>query len=127
MGDPQTKKYIKILKTYESIVSPISTDEYAADQAVPHIQTVNWFINHNRIRRYDWRKAGPPGLNPDAAFDIEAASGHDTRIEPSKRVYLVIRALSPERRTVVNAWATPDPISEPSYDIVIRNKFSNPT
>lgn len=128
-GDPQTKSDIKILKTYEVIVAPTTTDEYGGQTATPHMQTVNWFINHNRIRRYDWKKDAPPDHGQDAAFDVEVSAGHDVRTSPRSRVYLLIRALSPDRReiNVINNELDADPISEPSYDIVIRQKFSNPT
>lgn len=128
-GDPQTKADIKILKTYEVIVAPTTTDEYGGQTATPHMQTVNWFINHNRIRRYDWKKDVPAPHGQDAAFDVELAAGHDVRTEPKTRVYLLIRALSPDRRDInaINNEVDPDPISEPSYDLVIRQKFSNPT
>lgn len=127
-GDPQTKNDIKILKSYECILGPTMLDEYGGENTQPHIQTVNWFIKHNRIRRYDWRRDNPGPLDPNAAWDEEAGAGHDTRIDPKYRVYLVIRALSPERRTVANAdrLIDADPISEPSYDYVIRNKFGQP-
>lgn len=127
-GDPQTAADIKILKTYEVIVAPTTLDDYGGEAtSVPRIQTLNWFINHNRIRRYDWKRENVPANTQDAGFDIEIGSGHDTRVDPKYRVYFVIRALSPDRRSVTADQIAADPVSEPSYDIVIRNKFSNPT
>ena len=128
-GDVQSKNDIKILKSYEVIVSPNSLDQYGGENAVPHMQTLNWFINHNRVRRYDWRRGEPQDHVQDAGFDDEGESGHDLRVDPKYRVYLLVRALSPERRIIElpSNDVAPDPISEPSYDIVIRNKFSNPT
>lgn len=125
-SDPQTKADIKILKSYECILGPITTDEYGGNTSNPHIQTLNWFIKHNRVRRYDWKRDTPPPLDPNAAWDEDVAAGRDTRVDPKYRVYLVIRALSPERRTIDDFNADADPISEPSYDYVIRNKFGNP-
>lgn len=128
-GDPQTADDIKILKTYEVTVAPISTDQYGGADAVPQIQTLNWFINHNRMRRYDWRRDIPPPSTQEPNFDAESGSGHNVRVDPSYRVYFVMRALSPEKRNVSGSTNDfgPDPISEPSYDIVLRNKFSVPT
>lgn len=125
-GDPQTKNDIKILKSYECILGPTMLDEYGGENTQPHIQTVNWFVKHNRIRRYDWRRDNPGVINSDAAWDEEAGAGHDLRIDPKYRVYLVIRALCPERRTVTDLLVDADPISEPSYDYLIRNKFGQP-
>lgn len=129
MGDPMTAQDIKFLKSYEVTVDPITTDEYNGVTSVPKIQTLNWFIRHNRVRRYDWRRDDVPGVgaNPNAAWDAEDESGQDLRVDPKYRVYLIIRALSPERRTVSSITNDlPDPISEPSYDLVIRNKFLFP-
>lgn len=130
-GDPQTASDIKVLKTYETIIDLITTDQYEGATSVPKIQTLNWFINHNRIRRYDWLRDNPSQNDQNAGFDLESSGANATRVDPKYRVYLVIRALSPDRRTVTSTAGgfdiDADPISEPSYDIVIRNKFSNPT
>ena len=125
-GDPQTRHDVKILRTYETILGPIQTDEYGGESAVPHIQTLNWFVKHNRIRRYDWRRDTPPVVDNNAAWDEDLDAGRDTRIDPKYRVYLVITALSPELRVTTSLNDAPDPVSEPSYDYLIRNKFGNP-
>lgn len=123
-GDPQVSSDIKILKTYETWINPISTDEYGGQTATPHIQTLNWFIRHERVRVYDWKRGDNPDNGQNAGFDLE--DGETTgRVDPKRRVYLLIRALSPSRR-VADVTTAVDPITEPSYDIVIRNKFSNP-
>lgn len=128
-GDPQTKADFKILKSYEVIVPASKLDDYGGENAVPNIQTLNWFINHNRLRRYDWQKGNPDDHAQDAGFDTEGASGISTRVDPRYRIYLLVRALSPERRSIIGGTnETPaDPISEPSYDFVMRQKFSFPT
>lgn len=127
-GDPQSKSLYKVLKSYETTLSPITSDEYAGTTSVPHIQTLNWFVKHNRVRHYDWKRTMPtPNLN-SAGYDAQAPPWISTRTAPTTRVYLVLRALSPEARAVDNPnLRDPDPISEPSYDIVIRNKFVCPT
>lgn len=125
-GDPQSKSKFTVHKTYETTIAPTMTDEYGGATATPHMQTLKWFIRHNEVRRYDWLRGGiPAGLN-NASFDQEIGV-NDTRVHPTKRLYLVIRALSPEVRTSADDRAPSDPITEPSYDCVIRNKFLNPT
>jgi len=128
MGDPQTSRDIRVLKRYEVIIGPTTLDDYGGEtSATPHIKTVDWFIPHNRIRRFDWRKGDPQDHVQDAGWDQELAAGHDIRVDPKYRVYLVVRALCPERGTVdVTNNVPANPVSEPSYDIMIRNKFSNP-
>ena len=129
-SDPQTLSMIKIVKTYEVIIDPITTDEYSGSSSVPHIQTVNWFVKHNRVRRYDWSRGAAASTDPGAIYDDEsAAPGYlSTRVDPSNRLYLVLRALAPEQRiAAINPPAAVDPITEPSYDLVIRQKFSDPS
>lgn len=128
-GDPQTAHDLRVVKQYECLLGPTKLDDYGAEAATPHIQTVNWFVPHNRLRRYDWRRYDAPPLEANAAFDAEVGQGHDTRVDPKLRLYLVIRALSPEPRTVAGSlsdYLVADPISEPSYDYVIRNKWAQP-
>lgn len=128
-GDQQVKNDFKILKSYETVIAPSRTDEWGGSTPVPHIQTLNWFINHNRIRRYDWKSGDPGNHLQNAGYDTEFATNYQSRTDTRTRLYLLVRALSPERRTItdVNNNVDPDPISEPSYDCVIRQKFSVPT
>lgn len=130
-GDMQSKAHIKILRTFDTTIAPITTDEVGGANAVPHMQTVNWFIRHNRTRRYDWARGPTPSTFSDAAFDQETAGPVlSTRVKPNQRVYLLIRAMSPSQRNIAGAtWQStaPDPATEPSYDFMIRNKFTIPT
>lgn len=125
-AEPQTQTYFKTLRRYSVTIAPTTTDEYGGATAVPHIQTVRWFLRHNRLRRFDWMREAPTaGLTPAAAWDNQTGSVDSTRVRPKYRLYLVLRAMSPE--AVTSTTATPmvaaDPISEPSYDIVLRNKW----
>lgn len=134
-GDPQTlREHLKVLKTYEVTIAPTTADDYGGTaNAVPHTQTLNWFIEHNRVRRYDHVRRDTPDTGANAAYDQESPVLINTRTTVRSRVYLLVRALAPERRDSTD-W-TPefiqgkpsDPITEPSYDLVIRQKFSVPT
>lgn len=121
-GDPQSAVDVKVLKTFEVVVPPLKTDDYAG---FVQVHTLNWFIRHNRVRRFDWFRPDVPGHANDASFDVDTV-GHDTRVDPKARVYFVIRALSPTRSTVDTPIADPNPFDEPSYDLVIRNKWAFP-
>jgi len=125
-GDPQSKSKIKIHKTYETIIGPTTLDEVGGATATPHMQTLNWFIRHNTVRRYDWSRGAIPATLTNAGFDQEIGV-NSTRVHPERRIYLMVRALSPEVRASADDRAAADPQSEPSYDCVIRNKFLNPT
>lgn len=121
-SDPLTARYIKVVKRYAVTVDPISLMDYGADAATPHIHTLNWFIKHDRIRRYDWSPGSDPGAGTNAAYDAENDIVTN-RIVPEQRLYLMIHALSPEATTVTDNFQGPDETKEPSYDIVIRNKW----
>lgn len=124
-GDAQTVKDVRILKTYEVTIDPITTDEYGGASSTPHMQTLNWFINHNRVRRYDWLRQGTGATTQTAAYDVENPTVLSTTVDPTYRVYLVVRALCPEAPTAEFNSAI-DPISQPSYDMILRQKFSDP-
>lgn len=129
-AEPQTAGMVKVLKRYTVTIAPTTTDEYGGQAAaVPHMQTLRWYIKHNRLRRFDWQREAPAvGLTPSAAWDQQSGATDSTRIYPTKRVYLVLRAMSPEAvtSTTVTPAVVADPISEPSYDIVLRNKWQFP-
>jgi hypothetical protein len=124
-GDPQTKADYKVLRRYETTIAPITTDEYAGASSVPHMVTLKWFHRHNKWCNYDWQRDGVPSTTQGAQFDVEE-SANTGRVEPRHRVYLVIRALCPTQRVAVAYNAAPDPITEPSYDIMIRSKHLTP-
>nr|UOF76972.1 putative capsid protein [Cressdnaviricota sp.]UOF81648.1 putative capsid protein [Cressdnaviricota sp.] len=136
-GDPQVAADVKVLKTYETVIGPMRTDESTVlnpegglnNNPAPHIQTVNMFINHNAIRRYDWRRDVPPIHDNAPRFDVETSTDQSANCQPKDRIYLLIRALAPQRRTLAgNDWNTIADVSfEPSYDLVLRNKFLNPS
>lgn len=124
IGDPQTKVDIKVIKQFTTIIDSITLDQVGAANAIPKIQTVNWFIKHNRMRLYDWRRNDTPDLNNNAAYDIEQTNV-EQRVDPKKRIYMVIRAMSPTNSQVAGITPTsvaPDVNTEPSYDCVIRQK-----
>lgn len=123
-GDPQTRVDFKIIKKFEVIIDPINTDQVDGALAVPRMVTLNWFIKHNRMRLYDWRRNDTPLLGTDAVFDTEN-NIVDIRTDPKKRLYLVMQAMSPVNNsgagvTPISTGANPD--TEPSYDLVIRQK-----
>lgn len=129
-ADPQTAHSVRVLKRYTCNISPTGTDDYGGEAAAtPHMQTLHWFIKHNRTRRFDWLRSAPDAVSGQN-WDSEVNSTIDTRIQPRKRLYLVVRALSPETRSAAGIGpqsVAADPISEPSYDIMMRNKWMYPT
>lgn len=124
IGDPQTRIDFKVIKKFEVIIDPINTDQVDGALAVPKIQTVNWFIKHNRMRLYDWRRNDTPALDATAVYDTETTNV-EIRVDPKKRLYLVLQAMSPVNNqlagiTPISVGANAD--TEPSYDLVLRQK-----
>lgn len=123
MGDVQSRKYHKVIKSYDVTIDPIQLTDYAGSNSVPHMQTVNWFIKHNKIRRYDWLDdvgQSAHTLTPNFEQNLQ---GTQTNVEEKYRLYLVLRALSPSVDvTKVNIGDTPNPDIEPSYDLCLRQK-----
>lgn len=128
----QSAKYIKRLKSYEVILDPIQTVDYNGTTSVPRMQTVNWFVNHNRVRHYDHSSGDgvPAAWVTGPVTDTEQGNQINNRVDAKYRVYLMLRAMSPAQRVLgageTLAATAPDAISEPSYDLLIRNKFVDP-
>lgn len=129
-ADPQTAHSVRVLKRYTCSISPTGSDDYGGELgSTPHMQTLHWFIKHNRNRRFDWQRSAPDAINAQN-WDSEVNVTIDTRIQPRKRLYLVVRALSPETKQVAGIGpqtVAADPITEPSYDIMMRNKWMYPS
>jgi hypothetical protein len=123
-GDPQTKADYRVLRRYETTIAPITTDEFNGANATPHMVTLKWFQRWNRWLDYSWQRDNVPATTQGAQFDQEE-SAMVGRVEPRHRVYLVIRALSPSQRTA-QYDAAPDPLTEPSFDFMLRTKHSQP-
>jgi len=129
-GDPQTKPDITVIKSFQVTIGPISTTDYPGATAAPHLHTLKWFVRHNKVRHYDWRRADIVSSSQIPNWDAETGTGTQARADPKERIYLLIRALSPSRRTMV-AGETPmtdaDPTTEPSFDLMLRNKWRTPS
>lgn len=111
---------IKILKELDFIQQPRLTTE--TDANVGHCKQVKLFIPLNRINRYDWAQ-----YNQDAGSVTTAASflanqgANNTNLHPRARIYLAVMATNTNN---VASPAVPTTDLTPSYDIVIRTKYS---
>lgn len=126
LGDVQARQYIKVLKSYDVTIDPIQTTEYGGETATPHIQTVNIFMRHNKNRRFDWLDTGgqsAPTATPNWEQNV---NGVQLRPNAKSRVYLMIRAMSPDNNTGGTFTSAANPIQEPSYDLIMRHKYLKP-
>lgn len=125
LGDVQARQYIKVLKSYDVTIDPIQTTEYGGQAATPHIQTVNLFLRHNKNRRFDWLDTGGQSAPTSTANWEQNINGVQCRVNHKNRLYLMIRAMAPTTSTTTFT-ADPDPINEPSYDLIMRHKYLKP-
>lgn len=126
LGDVQARQYIKVLKSYDVTIDPIQTTEYGGETATPHIQTVNIFMRHNKNRRFDWLDTGGQSAPTATANWEQNINGVQVRPNAKSRVYLMIRAMSPDNNTGGTFTSAANPIQEPSYDLIMRHKYLKP-
>lgn len=125
LGDVQARQYIKVLKSYDVTIDPIQTTEYGGETATPHMQTLNLFIRHNKNRRFDWLDTGGQSAATATANWEQNVNGVQCRVNAKDRVYLMIRAMSPDIN-IANWDTSANAIQEPSYDLVMRHKYLKP-
>lgn len=126
--DPKGKQYVKVLNSYEITLD--RPEGLSTTESQPNIHTLNMFINHNRVRRYDWLGLSTPLEPGGPGWDQENGVGYETRVDPDYRIYLLIRAfnsveelLQGDLQQTVQSYAT---ATTPSYDLVLRQKFQTP-
>lgn len=135
VGDTKIgKQYLKILRQYEVTLDPMNTTIGAVDDVdglrstgVPKMHTLKWFIRHNRGRDFSWYRERDIVIENGAEWPQNYTNSAlcQEQVEPKKRVYLMIRAMSP---SITNGsmdytnYAVDENV-EPSYDILLRNKW----
>lgn len=146
-GDPEQKKEFKILRTWKYMIQPFGPDDQNTINSAntysdrsPHFREVKLFIRHDMERKYDWKRLNDADHTDNPSFEQYNTGGNDSiagNVYPSARLFLMIRAMSAYRRQVAvnvpngfvqfpNPGLEPSdasPLYEPSYDIVIRNRF----
>lgn len=123
-------KMFRTLKRMRYYISASQTTD--VDTSVGKIKECKIFMKHDRMRNYDWQHdsdtigATLNVLPHDTADGLDFARDDDVANWPAwdKRVYMVIRAFSPERATYTTADPAVSADRDPSYDIIIRNSFS---
>jgi len=117
---------LRVLATKSYLVDPRSTVN--SDTATPTTVELKWFYTHNRIRNYDWEDNSVRPANQgtrDDTFVKQDAGQVRPNVEQTKRVFLMIKAQSLSADLAaepVDSTATVN-TTQPSYDILIRNKY----
>lgn len=121
----------RVIKSKDFIVQPRSTIN--SDTSTPNTVELNWFHNHNTVRKYLWetRKSIVAVNELQNDDDFQQVTNQDAacNVDPSKRVYLMIKAQAlPTSGTVDwtdDVSASTSNTTSPSYDILIRQKYYN--
>lgn len=119
----------KCIKKKDFLVQPRSTVN--SDTTTPNTVELSWFHNFNSSRKYLWETKRGATLNTDIQNDDDfpATDNRDvsTNVDPSKRIYLMIKATALPQTGAAD-WAQNSAAvnsSHPTYDILIRNKYYN--
>lgn len=134
---------MRVLQTYNYVVGPTPT--YEPNQAVGKIHEAKIFLKLNKCMVLDWHDSSdnlPHAEVPanQMAWD-ERREYADAKLGPvwGSRIYMIVTAFSPEAKEcndVGNWWRTePDTLDpaactpidtniEPSYDLIIKRKYS---
>jgi len=117
----------KVVKRFRYYVSASQTTD--VDTSVGKIKEAKIFMRHDRMRDYHWQHNDfdTSSVIPHGENDgIDFTRDDDVHNYPAygKRMYMVVRAFSPERVTFTNDALAVDANRDPTYDIIMRNSFS---
>jgi len=143
------KRYIQFVKSDKHVIAP--EDSTDLNTSSGKLKEVNIFYNRNRflnmIRHEPFQYDAGTAVNLPLAHAQADGADYQVNLVPDKetklksRIYIIIRAFSPDRRSSTTVqWGTlTGPFSyitnsiyggiatvntEPSYDLIIRNKYS---
>lgn len=118
---------MRVIATRSYQLDPRST--VSSDTTTPTSVEFKWFWRHNQIRNFDWNDTAPKNWDQatrDDSFTLQTAGSVQGTIDHSKRVYLMIRAqsLTSDIATEpIDSTPTLVNTAQPSYDLLIRNKY----
>lgn len=134
---PEARKNLQVVKRYKYYVPGGSADDL---DTIGKVKEVRIFIRQGRIYNLNFRDREGQGHAQQDGDDYDVSNIVDTHPVDRARMYMIIRAFSPEERAnSVTGWATTgrpgdlnwadittaaDPMTEPSYDIILENAYS---
>lgn len=122
----EASKMFKVVKRFRYYISASQSTD--VDTSVGKVKEAKIFMRHDRMRGYDWQHNGYattdvlPHGDADGTQWVRDDDCHNMP-GPDKRLYMIVRAFSPERAVVADD-ATVDADRDPTYDCIIRNSFS---
>jgi len=126
----RNNKAIQYVKRYKFYIPGGSADDL---DTIGKVKEVSIFLKQANVYNLQWESADNqdalPHTQEDGA-DYTLKAGPQDHPYTGSRLMMMIRAFSPERRalaTNVLGVAAADPLTEPSYDMVLRNKWMLPS
>lgn len=128
-------KGVQVVKSFKFYVPGGSADDL---DSIGKIKEFRLFLKQGNVYDMSWDTSGTPDDISHNVADGQDFTNSWTVVNsprPGSRLLLVVRAFCPERRTNTEAgWnalgtiimAPADPLTEPSYDLIIRNKWLIP-
>lgn len=115
-------KRMRIIKEFNYSIEPVTSIDL--NTVTGNIHEANIFLRINKILDYHWPSTNNTMIahavdDGDDYITRTADNSQNSRVYPSKRVYMMVRCFAPER-TEGPASAAADP----SYDIVMRRQRS---
>jgi len=115
------RKSLKVIKEYNFIVDPTTTIEERAE--VGHSKALNIFVPMYRTNNYNSKAQALDASVADADNFGTEVQKNEAYLKPRARIYLIVQATNPYTQNSASPQ-TFTTSNTPSYDIVIRNKFS---
>jgi len=123
-------RQVQFVKRYKFYVPGGSTSDL---DLIGKVKQVKLFLKQGAVYNMAWESTEAQDALPhgqEDGIDFTQASGPVSSPWHGSRLLMCIRAFSPERRDITGVPgsnnAPADPLTEPSYDLVLRNKWLLP-
>ena len=118
---------MKFVKRYKVYVPGGSADDL---DTIGKVKEVKIFLKQGCVYNMAWESTDGSDAIPhaqDDGLDYTQKSGPQNHPFTGSRLLMIVRAFSPERRVVAGfGTVDADPLTEPSYDLILRNKWMLP-
>lgn len=121
---------VQFVKRFKFYVPGGSADDL---DTIGKVKEFRLFLKQGNVYNYEWQSLDSEERMPHAqedGLDFTSNEGPQNFPKHSSRLFMLVRAFSPERTVIPNGQDysryAADPLTEPSYDIVLRNKWLLP-
>jgi len=115
------RKYLKVIKEFNFIIDPTTTIEERAE--VGHSKALNIFVPMYRANNYNSKSQALDGSLADQDNFGTEFEKNEAYLKPRARIYLIVQATNPKTHGP-HANDIQTVADTPSYDLMIRSKFS---